>query len=66
MIQETTTKTIEVMKVDNQLFTITTVEQKTTGFCDICGDQESGSRQGLINKGWQLNSQWQLCPTCNL
>ncbi len=66
MIKEVTTKTTETAKVDSQFFTITVYEQTTTGFCDICGEQESGSKQGLIDKGWQLNQRFQLCPTCNL
>jgi hypothetical protein len=66
MLETQTTVTTETMKVDEINFTVRTFEQKVTGFCDVCGEQETGNEQGLINAGWQLNSRFQLCPTCNL
>lgn len=66
MIQEQTTITTETIKTEGQYFTVKTYEQKVTGFCDICGEQNTNNAQALINQGWQLHSRFHLCPDCNL
>jgi hypothetical protein len=42
----------------------TTVET-ITGFCDICGNQETDNAATLKSEGWFLGSREEFCPTCN-
>lgn len=39
--------------------------QITTGFCDICGTQETGGEDALKSEGWFLGSREHFCPSCN-
>lgn len=36
-----------------------------TGFCDICGNQETDNAETLKIEGWFLGSREQFCPNCN-
>jgi hypothetical protein len=36
-----------------------------TGFCDICGNQETGTADNLQSEGWYLGSREHFCPNCN-
>ncbi len=37
----------------------------TTGFCDICGEQETATADALKSEGWYLGSREHFCPGCN-
>jgi hypothetical protein len=43
----------------------TTNETTITGFCDICGNQETGDTEALKSEGWFLGSREEFCPNCN-
>ncbi len=36
-----------------------------TGFCDICGAQETGATQNLKSEGWHLGCREEFYPNCN-
>ncbi len=36
-----------------------------TGFCDICGNQETDNAETLQSAGWFLGSREEFCPSCN-
>jgi hypothetical protein len=36
-----------------------------TGFCDICGNQETDNAATLQSAGWFLGSREEFCPNCN-
>lgn len=40
-------------------------EQTVTGFCDICGKQETGNKESLRRSGWFLGRNEEFCPNCN-
>lgn len=65
MQTQTLTITTEAMKAGGDLFRITNFEMKTTAFCDICGDEQSGTENALKRQGWFLGHNEQFCPTCN-
>ncbi len=64
LIQETiiTTETMAAQSVD---FQITTFEQSTFAFCDVCDQSESGPKAVLEAKGWGLYPTCQFCPNHN-
>jgi hypothetical protein len=37
----------------------------TTGYCDICGAQETDCTETLKNEGWFIGSREHFCPGCN-
>jgi hypothetical protein len=37
----------------------------TTGYCDICGTQETDCTETLKSEGWFLGSREEFCPACN-
>ncbi len=42
-----------------------TTETTVDGFCDICGNEESGNVEALQSEGWYLGSREHFCPNCN-
>jgi hypothetical protein len=42
-----------------------TETQTTTGYCDICGTQETDCTETLKNEGWFLGNREHFCPACN-
>jgi hypothetical protein len=36
-----------------------------TGFCDVCGNQETDNAEALQREGWYLGSREHFCPGCN-
>jgi hypothetical protein len=45
--------------------TTNTETQTTTGYCDICGAQETDCTETLKSEGWFLGSREHFCPSCN-
>ena len=39
--------------------------QTKTGYCDICGAQETDCTDALRREGWFLGSREHFCPSCN-
>jgi len=39
--------------------------QTTTGYCDICGTQETDNAETLKSEGWFLGNREHFCPACN-
>jgi len=37
----------------------------TTGYCDICGTQETDCTETLKSEGWFLGTREHFCPACN-
>lgn len=48
------TNTTEAINIQDAVFEVRTFEMLVTGFCDICGKNETGSKTGLENRGWYL------------
>jgi hypothetical protein len=42
-----------------------TNETTITGFCDVCGNQETDNADTLKSEGWHLGSREHFCPSCN-
>jgi hypothetical protein len=42
-----------------------TNETTMTGFCDVCGNQETDNAEALKGEGWYLGRREHFCPTCN-
>ncbi len=51
------------MKMTNE--TQTNETTITTGYCDICGEQETDCTEILRGSGWFLSSREHFCPACN-
>lgn len=62
---QTTTITTETAEVFGANFQVTTFEQTTTGFCDVCGDRQTGTADSLRAAGWYLGRNEHFCPNCN-
>ncbi len=45
--------------------TTNTETTTTTGFCDICGEQETATTDTLTREGWFIGSREHFCPGCN-
>lgn len=65
MQTQTTTITTDAMNAHGASFQITTFEQTTTAFCDVCDNQASGTKATLQNQGWHLGQHEEFCPECN-
>lgn len=65
MQSTTLTITTEQVQAGRDLFKLTSFEMKTEAFCDICGNNASGTEKSLQNQGWFLGSREQFCPMCN-
>ncbi len=42
-----------------------TNNETKTGYCDICGNQETDTTENLKVEGWYLGSREHFCPNCN-
>jgi hypothetical protein len=49
----------------NNETTNTETTTTTTGFCDICGAQETAAADTLRCEGWFIGSREHFCPGCN-
>lgn len=66
MQMQTLTVTTETVNIENSVFVVSTYDLTTTGFCDICGKQETNSKDNLRASGWHLDAKEHFCPDCNV
>ena len=61
MQTQTTITTETTNTTDGMVFLVTTFEQTTTAFCDLCDNQATGTIDELKRRGWTFGGGAEFC-----